>query len=340
VSENNNIITIDHRQHSFHVGLAIDHTINVAMFVGHVAHWTEINLANNTNLHDGYAWTFDSIEALSDYFPYFSKKQRETMINNAVKACLIIKGNYNKKKYDRTIWYALSKKAYIYFPHLLKKKYLERLYDTISQKGEMDFPKWRNGFPQNGEPIPTLNTTLLNKEKNNIKKEIQNISSKAQSMLKKNKELRDKIDTLPKEKRNDMTKDNNTYPETYYLQDESATHYKSSLVLDDPLSYFDLTSQQKDTFDKFWELFPRKSGKKKAMLQWFHDGCHLIFDEIMESLSDHLNHDQGWKDGYVPSPFNYIVDKRWEDEPWEGSTNCLNNDDKSWANKDRKSIFE
>ena len=62
--DNNNIITLDHRQHSFHVGLASDHSINVALFVGHVAHWTEINLANNTNLHDGSAWTFDSIEAL------------------------------------------------------------------------------------------------------------------------------------------------------------------------------------------------------------------------------------------------------------------------------------
>jgi hypothetical protein len=143
--------------HAFDVNLAKDFSVYIALFLGHLDHWTFKNLANKKNIHDGLCWTYDTLEAMGDIFPYFSRRQRERIINTAVKEGLVIRGNYNKNKYDRTVWYALTPKAYHYFPHLNKDKYLETLYLSISPNGEMDFTEWRNQFHRSVTPIPDTN---------------------------------------------------------------------------------------------------------------------------------------------------------------------------------------
>lgn len=146
--------TIDTRMHAFNVGIAKDYNPTMALWLAHLAFWAEKNLANNKHIHDGLVWCYDTLEALGDYFPYFSKSQIETMINNSVKEGLVITGNYNKTTYDRTVWYALSPKAYFYFQHLLDEKYVKRLFLSISEKSEMDFAEFGNGFPGFRMTIP------------------------------------------------------------------------------------------------------------------------------------------------------------------------------------------
>lgn len=149
-----NCSTIDSRNHSFNVGIAIDYNPTIALWLGHLAFWAEKNLANNKHIHDGLVWSYDTLEAIGDYFPYLTRRQIETMINNSVSAGLVQKGNYNKTQYDRTLWYALTPKAYVYFKNLLCEKYLKRLFLSISQKCEMDFTEFVNGFHTNVTPIP------------------------------------------------------------------------------------------------------------------------------------------------------------------------------------------
>lgn len=146
--------TLDVRSHAFNVGIAMDYSPTMALWLCHLAHWAEKNLATEKNLRDGLAWSYDTLESLSDYFPYFSKSQIETMVNNSIKEGLVVKGNYNQTKYDRTSWYALSPKAYAYFPHLLSDKYTNRLFLSISENSEMDLAEFRNRFPGNRTTIP------------------------------------------------------------------------------------------------------------------------------------------------------------------------------------------
>lgn len=146
--------TLDSRTHSFNVGIAIDYSPDIALWIGHLAFWTEKNLANNRHIHEGLAWCYDTLDALCDYFPYYTRRQIETIINNSVKEGLVQRGNYNKTTYDRTLWYALTPKAYIYFQHLLTDKYLNRLFVSISQICEMDFTEFVNGFPRSVMTIP------------------------------------------------------------------------------------------------------------------------------------------------------------------------------------------
>ena len=124
--------TVDPRSHAFNVGIATDFSPDIALWLGHIAFWTEKNLANNKNIHNGLAWCYDTLDAICDYFPYYTRRQIETIINKSVEEGLVERGNYNHTSYDRTVWYALTPKAYFYFQHLLTNKYLERLFLSIS----------------------------------------------------------------------------------------------------------------------------------------------------------------------------------------------------------------
>ncbi len=147
-------IVTETRQHAFSLAIATKYSVPIALWLQNLAFWTENNLALNINIHDGLCWTYVTLEAVGDKFPYMTKSQRETMINNSIKEGLVIKGNYNKNHYDRTLWYALTPKAYVYFAHFLNEKYMRRLYASISEKSEIDFGDFRNLFPKNRTPIP------------------------------------------------------------------------------------------------------------------------------------------------------------------------------------------
>lgn len=149
--------TIDNRFHGFNVGIAIDYSPTISLWIGHLAHWSEKNLANEKHIYDGHVWCYDTLDAIAEYFPYMSKRQIETMINNSVSAGLVIKGNYNQTQYDRTCWYALTPKAFDYYQHLSSEKNINRLFSSISHNCEMDIAEWGNRFTHFVTPIP--NTT-------------------------------------------------------------------------------------------------------------------------------------------------------------------------------------
>jgi hypothetical protein len=146
--------TIDTRSHAFNVGIAIDYSPDMAIWLNHLSFWTEKNLAHEKHIHDGRVWCYDTLESLGEYFPYYSKRQLETIINNSVKEGLVVKGNYNQTEYDRTCWYALNPKAYFYFQHLLSKKNKKRIMDSISQICEIEITDLWNGFFRSVTPIP------------------------------------------------------------------------------------------------------------------------------------------------------------------------------------------
>ena len=146
--------TIDTRSHAFNVGIATDYSPDMAIWLGHLSFWTEKNLAHEKHIHDGRVWCYDTLDTLSEYFPYYSQRQLETIINNSVKEGLVIKGNYNQTEYDRTCWYALNPKAYFYFQHLLSNKNKKRISDSISQICEMEITDLWNGFYRSVTPIP------------------------------------------------------------------------------------------------------------------------------------------------------------------------------------------
>lgn len=75
------------------------------------------------------------------------------------------------------------------------------------------------------------------------------------------------------------------------------------------------TSALERDFAEFWNRYPKKVGKDKALIAWKKKKPRL--DDVMFALSWQANCDQWRKnDGqYIPNPATYLNEGRWQDEP-------------------------
>lgn len=128
-------------QHSFDIDIAKEYGILEAILLNHLWFWIKKNEANDTNYYDDNYWTYNSTRAFNELFPYVSQRQIQNALNHLKEEKIILTGNYNKSAYDRTLWYAFSKKG-----------------KCIMQKCKMEDVEKGNGLCENGKPIPDINT--------------------------------------------------------------------------------------------------------------------------------------------------------------------------------------
>lgn len=98
---------------NFNTHIATVYGVNQAIFIQSMVQFTFINASEERNLHDNRYWCYGTPKFFAKYFPYFKPRLIKEIINKCVKDGLLIVGNYNRVKYDRTNWYALSNKALI-----------------------------------------------------------------------------------------------------------------------------------------------------------------------------------------------------------------------------------
>ena len=130
-------------QHSFDIEVAKEYGIEEAVILNNLYFWIEKNRANGQHFYDGYYWTYNSVKAFNELFPYMSAKKIRNALNHLSVERILITGNYNKSAYDRTLWYALTQKG-----------------KCICLNGQMEMTKKENGNDQKGEPIPYINTDI------------------------------------------------------------------------------------------------------------------------------------------------------------------------------------
>lgn len=127
-------------QHHFDVELAKQYGMVEAVLLNHFEYWIELNKANGKNYFEGRYWTFNSMKAFAEIFPYLSEKKIRGALKNLQDAGLIVTGNFNKSAYDRTLWYAFSDLA-----------------ESILPNRQMEVTEKANQNSQKGEPIPDNN---------------------------------------------------------------------------------------------------------------------------------------------------------------------------------------
>ena len=97
--------------HCFDIEIAEEYGLYPAIILQNIAHWVAHNEANGTNEHDGEYWTFNSVKAYTELFPYLTQKQIRTSLDTLRDKGLIKTGNFNEIPYDRTLWYTLTEKG-------------------------------------------------------------------------------------------------------------------------------------------------------------------------------------------------------------------------------------
>jgi hypothetical protein len=151
--------------HSFDVSLAERFGLDEAIFLQHFEFWTRKNKANNKNLHKGRYWSYNSVEAFSELFPYFTEDRIRRTLERMTKRGLILTDNFNKAKYDRTKWYALADPKSLGLSGLTieENTILQKEQISLSKsdnlnwhKCQMDLAPVPNGFGTSAGPIPVV----------------------------------------------------------------------------------------------------------------------------------------------------------------------------------------
>ena len=66
--------------HSFNIRAAQRWGVSEAVMLHHLTHWVEVNAANQRNLYQGRAYTYNTYDAFAHLFPYWNKAQVGRML--------------------------------------------------------------------------------------------------------------------------------------------------------------------------------------------------------------------------------------------------------------------
>ena len=118
--------------HSFDPDIAQRVGVHAAVLYQNIVWWCAKNAANGHNQHDGHHWTYNSVRAWSELFPYMTPKQIRTSLERLEADGMILSGSYNKSAYDRTKWFCPASQDHL--------------------------PTKANELATEGKPIPDINT--------------------------------------------------------------------------------------------------------------------------------------------------------------------------------------
>lgn len=130
---------MDNRFYSFSVDDAVKYGAEEAIILLNLRYWIDKNKANEKHFYNGKYWTYNSVKAFCELFPFWSAKQIRRILESLKEKGAIETGNFNNSPYDRTIWYCLAENG-----------------KTTCENKNYDLPKWENGKPETGEPIPYI----------------------------------------------------------------------------------------------------------------------------------------------------------------------------------------
>lgn len=121
-------------RHSFDPEVAEKVGLAAAVIYQNIAWWCEKNAANEKHIHEGRAWTYNSMAAFSALFPYLTAKQIRDALQVLRDSGLVVTGNFNSDPRDRTLWYSIS--------------------------GQLHLPSGANATAPEGRPLPDSKPSL------------------------------------------------------------------------------------------------------------------------------------------------------------------------------------
>lgn len=95
--------------------LAVEVGLNEAIVLQQIHYW----LSKSKHEHDGRTWIYNSINEWCKQFPFWSEKTIRRTLSSLEKQGILLKGNYNKLKIDRTLWYSIDYEVL----HSIEKKH-------------------------------------------------------------------------------------------------------------------------------------------------------------------------------------------------------------------------
>lgn len=128
--------------------------LNEAIFLQQIHYW----LNRSNHFYDGRRWIYNSIPGWAKQFPFWSENTIRRVLKNLEEANLLIVGNYNKAKFDKTKWYAID----------YEKLRLLESTDDVPKLGRPSTQNEQMEAPKLGRPIPETTQRLTSESKEYI----------------------------------------------------------------------------------------------------------------------------------------------------------------------------
>lgn len=126
--------------------VAARYGLEESVFLHSLMFWYRTNRGNDQNFHDGRWWTYNSVKAFEEVFPWWTGAQIRRIINRCKDKGALLAGNYNNDQRDRTAWYTPSDE--------LLELYGEK---CICQNEQMHLTEAADTFDENSKPLPCSN---------------------------------------------------------------------------------------------------------------------------------------------------------------------------------------
>ena len=97
--------------HTFNIYIAKRYGVNEAIMISNFQYWIAKNKANEKHQYDGRTWTYNSVKAFEELFPYLTSSQIRRCLESLVEQGVLLKGDYNKNRYIRTSWFAFANES-------------------------------------------------------------------------------------------------------------------------------------------------------------------------------------------------------------------------------------
>ena len=73
-------------------------------------------------------------------------------------------------------------------------------------------------------------------------------------------------------------------------------------------------SADAESFNRFWDAYPKKIGKKACLAKWKSRRLAGQIDRLLADIATRSASDRKWLEGFIPNPLTYLNGDRWEDE--------------------------
>lgn len=171
--------------------------LNEAIVLQHLHYWIVKNKEKNINYKNGKYWTFNSIQKWHDEsFDFWSESTLRRIFASLEEKGLLIVGNFNKMKFDRTKWYSIDYEKLDKIVGEKKKIVNEKnINDVNNEFDEMNINNENNEFNGNDKSnknksagiyekiVAKMNKKTKDDDENNLIKLNESIDSNCKSAI-------------------------------------------------------------------------------------------------------------------------------------------------------------
>lgn len=95
-------------EHHFNTDHAKKYGVDEAIVINSFKHWIEKNRASRVNSKGGHTWTYNSLNALCELFPYWTRRQLERITKSLIDQGVLQAEQLMLDKGDQRLWYAFA----------------------------------------------------------------------------------------------------------------------------------------------------------------------------------------------------------------------------------------